>query len=493
MKIRCMRAALLGALAFLAATIAAAADDATTLLAKHKAYAGWQFGDPGVKVLELTETATRDSTIELRERVRRIGLLYRIDARNVKAGTDSSIGFTGNLFWYSDENGFTVPIIGDAAKVSLAQDLFFTDAVTQLPWTWLRDERRWNTQYAVIRAEQPNAFPLEIYVDPQTGAYGGATIDPKGDNAQTIRIIDYQKVANKHFINQWKFDGSRRTVGISDIKLAAPILPEDLHPPAQTAHWEFKNATPFPIRLTQKRIVIKARVNGVEGSFLLDSGAGRIFLSGAFARRAGIKATGQTESRTLYGTQKVDAGKAATIDVGGNILHDIKLYFGQPEFDAEGPDGLMGFALLAGAFTTLDFERSTLQLQDPNTVDPAAVQGVHVGVDLSNGTPRALMNVQGKTTTVNATIDTGDPRFALISDELVNTYGLRMTAAGVFGGCGTLDNMSIGPLVYDKPNACTVQFGGVHDALIGYDFLKGLSKVYFDYPRAMMILTPRAK
>ena len=492
MKIRFMGAALLSALLLTSLGAPVQADDAT-LLAKHTAFTGWQFGDAAMKSVEMTQSVSRGDTVETKERIRRIGALYRIDSHNQKAGTDSSTGFTGNLFWYSDENGFTVPIIGDPAKVSLAQDLFFTDAVTQLPWSFLRTEHRWNKTYSVVRVEQANSFPMEIYVDPETGAYGGVVIDPKGDNEEIIQVIDYQSVGIRRFISHWKFDSSRRTIAISDIKPDAEIAAQDLHPPAQTARWEFKTATPSPVRLTPERIVVKARVNGVEGSFLLDSGAASIFLSGAFARRAGLKASGHSESYTLRGAEKVDVGTADTLEIGGNVLHNLRLYFGPGEFDKDGPDGLLGFTLFAAAFVTLDFEHSTLLFQEPTAVDVASLQGVHIGVDLSDGTPTTLMYVQGKTTTVNATIDTGDPRFALVSEELLSNYGLKMTSAAYMGDCGELENMSLGPLVYEKPNACIWDFGGVHDALIGYDFLKGLSKVYFDYPHASMILTPKPK
>ncbi|MBV8727488.1 MAG: retropepsin-like domain-containing protein, partial [Candidatus Eremiobacteraeota bacterium] len=385
--------ALLSALCFITQFAPARADDASTLLAKHKAYTGWQFGDESLKTSEMTETVTRGDTVEKRQRIRRIGLLYRIDSRDVKAGIDSSIGFTGNLFWYSDENGFTVPLIGDPAKSSLAEDLFFTDAITQLPWNIVRSEHRWNKPYTVVRVEQPNAFPMEVYVDPESGAYGGVVIDPKGDSETTIQVVDYRSDGDKRFISHWKFDSSRRIFALGDIKAGAPVTAQDLHPPPQTARWDFKNSNPFPIRLTGERVVVKARVNGVEGSFLLDSGAASIFLSGAFARRAGLKAIGHSESYSLFGAEKVDIGNAATFEIGENVLHDVKVYFGPGEFDKDGPDGLLGFALLASSFVTIDFEHSTLQIQDPTAVNPGSVQGVHIAVDLSDGTPTTLMYV----------------------------------------------------------------------------------------------------
>jgi len=441
----------------------------------------------------MAETVTDDSGKALLvRRIKRIGALFRTDTHNLKAATDSSRGFTGRLFWYSDQNGFTVPIIGNPAKVMLAEDLLFTDGLAELPWTNIRSENRWNKTLSVARVEQDAAAPVDLYIDPDTGAYAGAVIDPKGDNEEVVRILDYQLVGGKHFVGRWKYDGAKSTTTVSDIKLGAHLTGEDLHPPAQSAHWEFKDKTPFPLRLTAERVIIKARVNGVEGTFLLDSGAASIFLSGAFARRAGLKAIGHSESSTLYAREKTDVGKIDTLEIGGNTLHDATVYFGPGEIEDKAPDGLMGFDLLAGAFVTIDFEKATLQIRDAGTVDALNIPGVRIGVDLSLGIPVTTMYVQGKTTTVNAILDTGSPRAVLISRDLPKTYGLHLASAGVFGGCGTLDNMTLGPIVYDKPSACTTNFD-LHEALLGYDFLKGLSKLHFDYGRATMILTPRSK
>lgn len=480
------------ALLLLGGATAARADDASALLHKHKTFTGWQFADKETNFAQVTDT-TLDGAgkpVEIAT-VKRIGALYRTDTQNLKAGTTSSGGFTGNLFWYSDENGFTVPVIGDPAKVQLAEDLFFTDGFAQLPWTFLRSEKRWNKTYDVVGAKQASSTPVELFVDPETGEYGGVTIDPKGDNEETIQVVDYQTIDGKHFINHWKFDDSKRTHAFSDIKLGIALTGADLHPPAQTAHWDFKNTDPFPVKLTKDRIIIKVKVNGVEGTFLLDSGASNIYLSGAFARRAGIKAQGHSQAFTLYGTEKTDAGRADTLEIGGNVLHDVNLYFGSADIEDDAPDGLMGFDLLAGALVSVDFEKATLQLRDPAVTNANDLDGVHVGVDLSSGQPVTPMSVQDKSATVNALLDTGSPRVILISEDLPGRYGLHMTSAGVLGGCGTLDNMKLGPIVYDTPNACTVDGWPLHSALLGYDFLKGLGKLHFDYSHAALVLVPR--
>ncbi len=482
---------LLGALAILPPP--SRADDTASLLARHKAFTGWQFNDDQTHFLQMTDTVTNGTEIVKTQEIKRIGALFRADTHEVKSAVNWSTGFTGNLFWYSDENGFTVPIVGGTARARLAEDLFFVDGYAQMPWTSARTEQRWNATYNVVHLQAPSAAAVDLYVDPASGQYGGIVIDPKGDHEKTIHVLDYQTQNEKRFVGRWQVDGEKSIHGASNIRLGAPLTGDDLHPPRPAAHWDFTNATPFKIRLTSDRIIVTARVNGVEGQFLLDSGASSLFLSGAFARRAGIKAQGHATTYTLYGSEQNDSGIADSLEIGGNTLHNVTLYFGSGAIDDAAPDGLLGFDLLAGAFVSVDFQQSTVQIQDPTAVDESTVPGVHIAVDLSSGVPFTEMGVQGKTATVNALLDTGSPRVILIDPQLLYTYGLHITAAGVLGGCGLLDDMTLGPIVYDKPNACTVPDFGLHNALLGYDFLKGLGKLHFDYLHAAMILAPQAK
>jgi predicted aspartyl protease len=478
----------------IASPCVAHADDASALLSKHRAYTGWRFDDPAIGRQDVTETvAEADGKPRLQVHTVRVGAIYRSDTHDLKENATFSRGFTGHVFWYADMNGFTVPIIGDPAKVAFAQDLFFTDGVGELPWKITGTKHKWNADYIIVRVQHDSSVPMDLYVDPATGAYAGVTLDPGGAHERTVHVLAYKELnGGKRIISQWQTEGSDRTSTVSAITTSASITNGSLHPPAATATWNFTNDQPFPIQLTKTRIIVKAKINGVEGRFLLDSGAADIFISGSFARRAGLKPIGHSVAYSLYGSQKTDVGVASSIDVGGNTLNNVTLYFGQREIDDSAPDGLLGFGFLAGAFVTVDFEHSTMQIQDPNSVDASNTPGVHIAVDLNSGQPVTPMNVQQKTVTVNALLDTGAPKVILIDKRLVFDYGLHMTAVGVLGGCGLLDDMTLGPIVYQHPNACLVHYSNdLHSALLGYDFLKGLSKLQFDYTRAGMILVPR--
>ena len=474
----------------LAATVPASADDAADLLAKHIAFMGWRFGSPDFANITYVQTRTQaDGKPYYRTVTKRIGTVYRSDHHDIKANTDSSDGFTGRIFWYSNENGMTVPIIGTTAKINLSHDLFFSEAVENLPWTISGERRIWNRLYKIVSVRPDSAENMDLLVDPETGAYGGVIIDPKGNNEETIRILSYADAApGRNFVKTWQFDGSKNTHTISDIALSAAVTNDALHPQAPVAIWRFDNPAPFAIKMTDSRFIVKAEVNGVEGTFLLDTGASNIYLSGAFARRAGIAATGHLNVYSMSGTEQNDTGHVKTFEIGGNTLSNVVVYFGSAEIEHDAPDGLLGFDLFAHSFVTLDVENHLLRVQDPDTVDANAVEGVHLGIDLGGGIPTVPMTVQRKAATVEATIDTGTPREILISRDTVNKDGLRMTGGEV---CGELDDMTIGPIVYEHVPACNEDMPE-GQALIGFDFLKGLGKIYFDYSRAGMILTPKS-
>ena len=91
---------------------------AQALLAKHHTYVGWQFGDGTFRNMRVTGSVTgekgeRTVTFVLLSS----GLVYRNTYTYLRHGSvTEQEGFTGNVFWQSDLNGFTTPIYGDYAR-----------------------------------------------------------------------------------------------------------------------------------------------------------------------------------------------------------------------------------------------------------------------------------------------------------------------------------------------------------------------------------------
>lgn len=508
----CMRfLGLLLAAGLAAAPMAARADDSAALLAKHKAYVGWQYGDGTGKTLRFTDTVTRDKDGKVLRTTdeRRIGLIFREDTADAEAGTTSSDGFTGNIFWRSDENGFTVPVIGDPAKAKLALDLLFAEATTQLPASAHGTQTIDGKSYDVVRVTQSSAAPMDLYVNPDTGAYKRVVLDPGGSYEQTLDILAYADAApGQKIVSKWKYQGSLATHALTKISAGAPVTNDELHPPAQTAAWTFGNPNPIPFKMGHYRIILDAKFNGVPGKFVLDTGAGGIVLTKAFAARAHLKPIGKSSAYGIGGSAAIQTMKADSFEIGGNVLQNAVVSAQDVKLGDEGSDGLIGFDLLAGTFTTLDFGNSTIRIQDPSTIDANSIQGVHVAADLSSGAPVVPTKVNGSIN-LNALLDTGAPTHMLIPYDLVSKYGLRMlvdnSLEGYFGShqilagiggyelgeCGTLDNVKLGPIVYDHPSTCKSGSFGGSDGLIGLDFLKGFEKIYFDYPHTGLIFVPK--
>lgn len=494
-----------------AAPLAAHADEsAAALLAKHASYVGWQFGQGPNKSYESTDTVTEDKSGKTLRTTseRRVGIVYRDDTSNVQTGTNESEGFTGNIAWRSDDNGFTVPIIGDTAKSLLAWNMVFGEAVIGSPAELHGTKTIDGKQYPIVRINNPAALPIDLYIDPDTGAYKRVVVDDGGAYEERIDVLGYADLApGQKIISKYKYEGSIATHTIGKIAVAA-VSNEQLHPPAQTATWTFANANPIPFKMGRYRIILDAKFNGVPGKFVLDTGADGIVLSKHFAEKAHLKSIGTTSASGIGGTVSAKTMRADTFEIGGNTLSNPIVYTQDLNLGDEGSDGLIGFDLLAGTFATLDFGNSTLRIQDPSTVDPSAIQGVHVAADLTSGQPIVPTTVNGSIA-LNALLDTGAPTHMLIPYDLVSKYGLRMliddsdvgyfsshqVVAGIggyeIGECGSLDTVKLGPIVYDHPSTCKSNSFDGRSGLIGLDFLKGFDKIYFDYPHTGLIFVPK--
>jgi hypothetical protein len=490
-----------------------AADSAAALLAKHVAFTGWTFGDGTIKTLDTTDTVTldKDGSTNRSERTLRIGLVYRTDANFVQRGETEYAGFTGNIAWSADENGITVPTLGDSAKLRISQDLFFTDGLSGLPWQPKANAQIDGATYAVARITQADALPIDLYVDPATGAYKRAVFDPGGVNEETLDVLSYgEALPGKKIVTKWRYVDSSTTHALTKIVANASISAEQLHPPSQTASWTFSNSNPFPIVVTPERFIVDAVVNGVPGRFILDTGAAEFFFSDAFAQRAKVRQIGHGFAGGIAGSMKVRVGIVDSLRIGGNALSNVTISYGGQGIDKAAPDGLLGFPLFGAAIVTLDVAGSTLRIQDPATADLQELAGLRVGVDLSTQQPQVPMKING-IAPVNAILDTGAPAHMLFAPEIVTRYNLRMLVdnsaigymashvgeGGISGGyeldeCGSLDSVTLGPIVYDHPAACKSGSFRNNEALVGFDFLKGFSKITFGYPQSWIVFTPNS-
>lgn len=487
-------------------TPAASSAASAALLAKHRAFVGWQLGDGNFRTLRLTgETFNAQGKLTQHAIEYRIGLVYRNHYRYPeRADTTEDVGFTGSVLWSSNVNGFTTPIYGELARFRLSYAVLLNEGTTGLEGVAGDAVTIDGKSAQIVHLDVPHADPLDVYVDPTSGAYLRAIIDPGGDDETPVQILSYAEVSpGKKMIGSYRLgENSAETHSYSKIEPNVPISETDLHPPRQRATWAFENPYAFPITVTPQRVLVDATVNGVKGRFILDTGANSIFLNQSFADRANVaKLNVNGTVLGLYGAQPSDMRRADSIRIGGNTLSNaivIAPNFNYRDYrglDRQNYDGLLGYDVFAGAVVKIDFQAQTMTIANPSVArsDP---QGLGIVTDTSRWIPTIPMTLN-RSLTVNAMLDTGDPSAIVFGPDLLYKYHLRMARnIGIRAGmgsveCGNLDSLQIGPVTYFGEMACKLDSELVsgRKILVGLDFLRHFT-VVFDYPRGRLFLRP---
>jgi hypothetical protein len=185
---------------------------AAALLAKHRAYVGWQFGDGSFPSMRITGDVTDEKGEKTESFVMLSkGLVYHNTYTMPKLGNITEhTGFTGNLFWRSDENGFTTPVYGDYAKYLASFTVLQQEGTSELPAAFVKNETIDGKSVGVVRVTLKNGDPIDCYVDPATGAYVKATIDPDGSYETTVHIVSYHDVVTgKKMMASFRIDDGK--------------------------------------------------------------------------------------------------------------------------------------------------------------------------------------------------------------------------------------------------------------------------------------------
>jgi hypothetical protein len=498
--------------------------DAGALLALHRKYVGWQFGDGTFSTYRLRGTMVNtigSNHASYPWTTLQTGAVYRDVTIDPRTGEPFDDGFTGHVFWESDENGFTRPDYSPRQNEDVSLSVLFNEGASELSGTLEPSQAINGAQYPVVRVQPPNGDAIDLAIDPATGALVRAVIDPRGPYEQTVDILGYTNaLPGKRMIAKYRIGDYTFTV--TKIEPNAPITDADLHPPAQRATWTFANPNPFPIAVKPHAIFVDASINGVKGRFILDTGASGIYVDNAFADRAHLATlTNGSAGGIGPNTLHVRVRRAAALEIGANTLHNVLITTARFDWheDNEQPDGLLGYPLFAGAIVHLNTSNQTMQISDPQTttVDPS--QGVAIRVDLHSGQPVVPMVIDSRVT-VNALLDTGNGGLVLLSRDLIAKRGIPMMAhtytgnafyhpddpdsvgdyinshvgiCGVggceFDPCSTVGSIALGPIVYQSTYACESQSVGSDHILVGYDFLRNFDYV-FDYREGILVLKP---
>jgi hypothetical protein len=464
-------------------------DDAVALLARHRAFVGWQLGDGTfgrLRIAGTIEPGEQHAGGQKRHFVELdAGLLSRRDEDSTESGFHWSSGFTGRVFWYSDENGFTVPRVGDERKVALAESAILAEATTTLPAALERYDDLDGRKLPVLRETIPNGVTVDLWEDPATGAYRRVDIDPDGFT-RTLLLDRYATLApGKRALAAWRAGPAKDRY--TAVTTPNPTFADaQLHPPPARARWNFAPPKAFAFKLAEDGFRIQAIVGGARGNFLLDTTARSISVSQDFARRAKLQPLPERPHLA-----------AADLTFGdGSKLNDARVSttFEAPLEGDDVVDGVFGYDFLAGAIVDIDVDRSVVTLYDPADFG-ANPHNVLLPLDLTGGVPQIDATLE-KDRPTEALLATAGPEAIALSNAFNGVLHLKELAETGGGAgstpCGTLDRLRIGDVSYDAQPACFSPALPPRRASLGFEFLKYIN-ITFDYPDASLIMVPRKR
>ncbi len=516
-------AALLGAV-----LISVSGNDASVLLAKHTQYVGWQAGDPGLQGWSASGTRTNGHALDTFAE-KRSGIAYRDTLTAAGGRVSMQMGFTGTMVWESDPNGFLVRQSGAPAQVAYDLNLIRAEtlaSVSDLTVTGSAKVR--GTDTTIMTVKPTGAPPMEIYEDPNSGAFLQAIVDPNGPARTIVSIDAYTDVVpGKKAISQWSIGAAQYTIASIS---AAHIADAELIAPQPAATWTFGDQS-VPVDLFdlsagsqryQPRVMMT--VNGVTGVFVLDTGTQSIVLFGDFASRAGVTAIDGADFSPFSGNPRyLGYGLVRTLTAGNSALHNVMVErIADPNNRIA---GLLGYDFYAGIIAEIDLSSRRMQIYNPANMQPTVPPGGFAfPIDLTSHRPVIGMHLSGKAYGFPY-FSTGEPYFMLLSQRLRESgavsasdmstehFNPRAGSRGFFGtmiesdpvqlgysdytgafgvgNCVLLHEALIGPYQYQSPPLCFIGSGvfGQDGGAIGNDFLRHFDWT-IDYPDGKFVLTP---
>jgi hypothetical protein len=511
-----------------AALISASGNDASGLLAKHAQYAGWQTGDPSVQGWNVSGTRTNGHASDTFAE-KRSGIAYRDTLTAAGGRVSIESGFTGTMFWETDPNGFLVKQSGIPAEVAFDLNLIRGESLSSISDSTVTGSARIRgTNTTIVTLKPAGAPPMDIYEDPDSGAFLQAIVDPNGPARTVVSIDAYADVApGKKIISQWTVGSAQYTLASMS---AAHVADNDLIAPQPTATWTFGDqAVPvdlFDLSAGTQRYQprVNVTVNGVTGVFVLDTGTQSIVLFGNFAGRAGVTAIDGADFSPFAGNPRyMGYGLVNTLTAGNSTLHNVMVErIADPNNRIA---GLLGYDFYAAIIAEVDLSSRRMQIYNPASIQPAVAPGAFAfPIDLTKRRPVIGMRLSGKAYGFPY-FSTGEPYFMLLSQRLRESgavsasdmstehfnpkagsrgfFGTMIesdpvqlgytdyTGATGVGNCVLLNEALIGPYRYQSPPLCFVGSGvfGEDGGAIGNDFLRHFDWT-IDYPDAKFVLTP---
>jgi hypothetical protein len=508
-----------------AASAQGRADDSAALLLKHKAFVGWDGSNPAVSSWHMRGTRTHNGATDAYEEFRR-GAVFR-DRLATPGGVSDEIGFTGAYVWHADENHFWQVVRGREAQAAIEWSLVRAELVNQFPAQLAGQADVRGTHCDVLRVQPKGLVAMDVYEDPQTGAFLRVVVAPGALGQTQFDDITYGGDAGAKTIQSWTQSDGRYT--LSDVARST-VATTDLLASPSTAQWTYSD-TPSPLTLSaldlnERQILVQASVNGHSGTFLLSTDTPSILLFDPFATQAGVQPLGTSDFSPYVGNVQFEGyGRANSLQLGNAVLRNVVVQkMNAPNSKLA---GVLGYDLFAHAVVSVDIAKQTLTIHDPRTYNAPQSQGSYTfQLDLTDRVPAIALQLPSGAV-AHPVVDSSLSGFMMLSQALYDSgkigghqitnessvifSGVGATGdpiataranmdytawngASTSGACLVMDHIDVGPYAYQNPPVClggTNVFGD-DSGLVGLDFLRHFNWTV-DYPHEQLTLVPNGQ
>jgi hypothetical protein len=153
------------------------------------------------------------------------------------------------------------------------------------------------------------------------------------------------------------FEAAGQTAKAEKLKAFGDRVPFLIASGPETSTLEFVQTDPLP--------QIKVKVNGQEGTFLIDTGAWELHVMPAFAEKCGLKPLSETQSGVYAGGRRAASANAVadSVGLGEFALRNVPVVIPQGPAGPFRVDGIVGTVVLYHFLFTLDYPNGRLVLR----------------------------------------------------------------------------------------------------------------------------------